>query len=197
MKLLSHNHLLCLNRNCKCNHALIIEPKKVIQIESEPKLAFMIHILSMIDYTVLVEAAKQIGIGDLPNSLPPKQVMESSESFLRSMQKVLLDSNVIEGKLTCSECNTSYLISNGVVDMMHPQKSKATKSERNENDEKDDEQEQNEDEEDEDDEEEAEEDVDMNAFLNDDEAQTKGAAQEQVNDRNDEDAANQEMIDID
>lgn len=123
MKLLSHNHLLCLNKGCKSNEALFIDPQKVIQIESEPKLSFMIHILGMIDYAVLREAAKQIGIKDLPPSLPEKTVMEQ-ESFLRSMQKVLLDSNVIEGRLKCSKCSTWYAISNGVVDMMHPQKCK-------------------------------------------------------------------------
>merc|ERR1711920_527404 len=86
-----------------------------------PKLSFMIHILMMIDYAVLVQAAKQIGIKDLPPALPEKSIMEQ-ESFLRSMQKVLLDSNVIEGRLKCSKCRTAYVISNGVVDMMHPQK---------------------------------------------------------------------------
>merc|ERR1719492_717238 len=75
----------------------------------------------MIDYAVLVQAAKQIGIKDLPPALPEKSIMEQ-ESFLRSMQKVLLDSNVIDGRLKCSKCRTSYVISNGVVDMMHPQK---------------------------------------------------------------------------
>eukprot|EP01084_Bolivina_argentea_P189606 326049_1 len=157
MKLLSHNHLLCLNKSCKCNDALIIDPKKVIQIESEPKLTFMIHILSMIDYTVLVTAAKQIGINDLPDALPSQQVMQSSESFLRSMQKVLLDSNVEEGKLVCSKCKTSYTISNGVVDMMHPHKPDPKEEDHEELTKHKDETNANED-----------DDVEMNNFLNED-----------------------------
>ena len=184
MKLLSHNHLLCLNKDCKCNEALIIEPKKVIQIESDPKLSFMIHILSMIDYNVLLIAASQIGIKDLPKQLPSKEIMESSESFLRSMQKVLLDSNVIEGKLICNKCKTSYLIKNGVVDMMHPLTSSAEES-------KDDDDDNNNN---------NDEDVDMDAFINndkdvndDDDAKTNNNDPQNEN----EDDTNQDMIDID
>ena len=139
MKLLSHNHLLCLNKDCKSNAALLIEPKKVIQIESEAKLSFMIHILAMIDYDVLLMAAQQIGIKDLPSALPAKEVLQQ-ESFLRSMQKVLLDSNVVEGRLRCSKCSTAYLIANGVVDMMHPHKSDKSEAEEDaKNDDDDDE----------------------------------------------------------
>ena len=60
MKLLSHNHLLCLNKDCKSNDALIIEATKVIQLENEPKLAFIAHILSTIDYQTLRVAAAAV-----------------------------------------------------------------------------------------------------------------------------------------
>lgn len=60
MKLLSHNHLLCLNKECKSNEALIIEADKVIQLENEPKLAFIAHILNTIDYQTLRIAAASV-----------------------------------------------------------------------------------------------------------------------------------------
>eukprot|EP00483_Globobulimina_turgida_P004769 UN04778 len=190
MKLLSHNHLLCLNKFCKSNDALIIDPKKVTQIESEPKLSFMIHILSMIDYNVLLIAAQQIGIKDIPSTLPSKEVMESSESFLRSMQKVLLDSNIVEGRLICSKCKTSYSIANGVVDMMHPQ---ISQEHEHDNEEK-----QNESNE-------YEEDIDMNNLLNEadqNQNQDEDLQQNQndINNNNDnqiDDATNQGIIDVD
>ena len=174
MKLLSHNHLLCLNKNCKSNFALIIDPKKVIQIESEPKLSFMLHILSMIDYDVLKMAASQIGMKDLPSKLPSKQIMETSESFLRSMQKVLLDTNIVEGKLSCSKCKTSYMISNGIVDMMHPQLHKAADDDEEEKKENDDDT--------------KTEDVDMSNFLNEN---------DEDDDIGDDDNATKDMVDID
>merc|ERR1719300_1541757 len=98
----------------------------------------------MIDYSVLVMAAQQIGIKDLPPALPEKQVMEQ-ESFLRSMQKVLLDTNVVEGRLRCTKCSTSYLVANGVVDMMHPQQPDTQDDAKNDDADGDEEEEQDED----------------------------------------------------
>merc|ERR1719150_2828935 len=112
----------------------------------------------MIDYNVLIEAAKQIGIKDLPLQLPSKEIIQKSESFLRSMQKVLLDSNVTEGRLICSKCKTAYLISNGVVDMMHPQ---INNNENNESDNNGIEEKKNDN-----GNKDYEEDIDMNNFLN-------------------------------
>mmetsp|Transcript_52637 Transcript_52637/g.47251 ORF Transcript_52637/g.47251 Transcript_52637/m.47251 type:complete len:183 (+) Transcript_52637:50-598(+) len=182
MKLLSHNHLLCLNKDCKCNDPLIIEPKKVIQIESEAKLSFMTHILSMIDYNVLLIAASQIGIKDLPKQLPSKEIREN-ESFLRSMQKVLLDSNIVEGKLTCNKCKTSYMIKNGVVDMMHPLKASSNEESKDDNNDNNDNEEDN------------DQDVDMNAFLDEDEDDDDTKTNN--NDPKNDDVTNQDMIDID
>eukprot|EP01084_Bolivina_argentea_P250906 420584_1 len=204
MKLLSHNHLLCLNKNCKSNDALIIDPKKVVQIESEPKLSFMIHILSMIDYNVLLAAAKQIGIKDLPLQLPSKEIIQKSESFLRSMQKVLLDSNVTEGRLICSKCQTSYLISNGVVDMMHPQinnnnnNENENENENDNNDNNDNEIEENKN--DNDGNKEYEEDIDMNNFLNEEDQQLDDNNNNNNNDNNNNDndlQQNENEIEID
>ena len=146
----------------------------------------MIHILSMIDYNVLLIAASQIGIKDLPKELPSKEIMESSESFLRSMQKVLLDSNIIEGKLICSKCKTSYLISNGVVDMMHPQKPSQQLTESKDNENNDNQIIEEED-----------EDVDMDSFLNEDEDDNNDDAKTNNNDPQNDDVTNDDMIDID
>eukprot|EP00485_Elphidium_margaritaceum_P012408 CAMPEP_0202686878 /NCGR_PEP_ID=MMETSP1385-20130828/2640_1 /ASSEMBLY_ACC=CAM_ASM_000861 /TAXON_ID=933848 /ORGANISM="Elphidium margaritaceum" /LENGTH=136 /DNA_ID=CAMNT_0049341551 /DNA_START=177 /DNA_END=587 /DNA_ORIENTATION=+ len=136
----------------------------------------------MINYGVLVAAAKQIGMGDLPQALPSQEVMESSESFLRSMQKVLLDTNVVEGTLTCSECHTFYVIANGVVDMMHPQKNVKQQTEQNTTAANDsDDASDNANEEDED------VDGDMNAFLDDHDSKQ----------RHNDEHTNQDMVDID
>lgn len=123
--------MLCLNKDCKSNDALIIEPLKVIQIETELKINFIIHILSIIDYEILREAAKQIGILDLPLVLPTSDLVEKNESFLRCMQQILLDTHIIEGRLYCAKCDYYYLISNGVIDILHA--TKRTVIEVNEN----------------------------------------------------------------
>ena len=90
MKLLTHNHLLCIQQDCKSNLPLIIQATLVKQKEMEPKLQFIKHILQLLNYDILLEAASAIGLKDLPKKLPNKNIMQNNESFLTSMQKVLL-----------------------------------------------------------------------------------------------------------
>ena len=71
MRLLTHNQLICVRRNCPSTYPLRLRPSAVEIEESEFRSDFIEHVLPTIDYAVLREAAATIGQEKtLPRSLP-------------------------------------------------------------------------------------------------------------------------------
>jgi hypothetical protein len=87
MRILTHNHLICVVKTCTRNYPLRIDATKIEQGESDFNADFIAHILSSIDYAVLSEVAKQLSV-----TIPVlAEGLSQNEEFLRILHTILLD----------------------------------------------------------------------------------------------------------
>jgi len=121
MRLLTHNHLICVKKECKRNYPLEIVATKVEQTDSDCDSNFIVHIMANVDYKVLEHAARGLGIKGLPSPADFPEVSSlsttSHASLIQLLHTVLIDTHVIEGQLVCSSCKRSYLIQQGIPNM--------------------------------------------------------------------------------
>jgi uncharacterized protein YbaR (Trm112 family) len=83
MRLLTHNQLICVRKNCPNSYPLQLKPEKVEQEETECREEFIQHILPTVDYSVLRQAAKSLGLeSQLPLELPSELQSQQQISVL-------------------------------------------------------------------------------------------------------------------
>jgi len=121
MRLIAHNSITCPFGKCR-GFPLEIECVLVEQIEFRFTPVFIERFLSSLDYDSLKAAASQVGIDDMPASLPPIETVpqEHRESFLLSLHKVLLETHIMDGALKCPKCKGKFKIEGGRVNFMDP-----------------------------------------------------------------------------
>jgi len=74
------------------------------------------RLLSKLDWDALRQTAGELGIAELPATLPPNP--ESDEAFLKSVHDLVLDIHIVEGALVCPNCARSYPIKKGIPNML-------------------------------------------------------------------------------
>ena len=79
MRLLTHNHLACVRKGCTKTYPLTLHAETVEQEETTCNPAFIAHTMIHIDYPVLYDTAKELGLASglrqppcpLPHQPPP------------------------------------------------------------------------------------------------------------------------------
>jgi multifunctional methyltransferase subunit TRM112 len=113
MKILTHNMLCCL----KCDHfPLNIHATDKQEQPQDENFEFITHMLPKIDYPALRQAASDLNIVGLPETLPDN--ITENEQALRSLHKLLLEVTVVEGELVCPNCSRAYSIKNKIPNMV-------------------------------------------------------------------------------
>ena len=112
MKLLTHNLLQC---PLSGTYPLKIVPTNVERTETEFNQEFMVDMLPKLEYAVLFQAAADVGVEGLPETIPEDAA--ENESFLRILQSVILDTHVTEGELV-AECGRRYPITDAIPNML-------------------------------------------------------------------------------
>eukprot|EP00518_Triparma_eleuthera_P003022 CAMPEP_0182456000 /NCGR_PEP_ID=MMETSP1319-20130603/1985_1 /TAXON_ID=172717 /ORGANISM="Bolidomonas pacifica, Strain RCC208" /LENGTH=117 /DNA_ID=CAMNT_0024654175 /DNA_START=186 /DNA_END=535 /DNA_ORIENTATION=- len=116
MKLLLHNVLRNNSKGVVEGYPLRITASEVQVTDNEYNEEFVRHMLPTLNWGVLVEAAKSVGITTLPSSLTP--ALSSDSSFLRALHHVLVNVHVVSGVLTCPETGKEFAISDGIANFM-------------------------------------------------------------------------------
>lgn len=138
MRLLTHNQLICIRKQCSKHFPLSIEATHVEAEDTDANLEFILHIvrtsiiktspayfctsptwqLPTIEYAALVAAAKAIGV-ELPEQIPSiDQIsVDQHKDLLLQLHSALLDTHIVEGKLVCSKCSREYPINSGIPNM--------------------------------------------------------------------------------
>ena len=62
MRLLTHNHLACIRKNCPATYPLALEADTVEQEDTDCNAAFIAHTMLHIDYPVLYNTAHALGL---------------------------------------------------------------------------------------------------------------------------------------
>eukprot|EP00543_Licmophora_paradoxa_P001921 CAMPEP_0202454910 /NCGR_PEP_ID=MMETSP1360-20130828/12549_1 /ASSEMBLY_ACC=CAM_ASM_000848 /TAXON_ID=515479 /ORGANISM="Licmophora paradoxa, Strain CCMP2313" /LENGTH=132 /DNA_ID=CAMNT_0049074345 /DNA_START=658 /DNA_END=1056 /DNA_ORIENTATION=- len=84
--------------------------------DDERQIAFTKSILSVLDWSVLVEAAGAMGLTTLPPVLTEE--MSDDEQFLRALYHVLMNVRLIKGVLTCPLTGREFPVTDGIPNFM-------------------------------------------------------------------------------
>ncbi|CAA9990531.1 tRNA m2G10 methyltransferase subunit, putative [Plasmodium knowlesi strain H] len=120
MRLLTHNFLKCNETQCNGGYPLSVALNKDAEenmkiLEQEINVEFVKNVLTKVDYDVLYQTAKQLGINLLPSYT--SQHLEDEE-FLNSVHHALFKVHIMEGTLICPKCNASFPIKDGIPNML-------------------------------------------------------------------------------
>lgn len=112
MKLLTHNLLQC---PLSGTYPLKIVPTQVERTESEFRVDVMVNMLPKLEWSVLCEAARDVGFEGLPQVVPEDAA--ENEEFLQLLHSCIIDTHVIEGELV-SQTGRRYPINDSIPNML-------------------------------------------------------------------------------
>lgn len=113
MKLLTHNSLRNIIEGAETELPLLLKIDDMEVGESEFNPEFIIGLLPSLDWTAVKLEADAIGFDGIPEMFDDSLLKD--EDFLRAMQHLLLDVEVITGTLTCQTNGRVIPVIDGVV----------------------------------------------------------------------------------
>ncbi|RPA94000.1 Trm112p-domain-containing protein [Choiromyces venosus 120613-1] len=126
MKILTTNYLTCALRACKSHPSsfpLHFRDAELQQDSLPFNAAFIANILPRIDWPALLTTATELGFTGLPAEKPDLLAtaeMEADEGVGRELHRILLETQVVEGKLVCGNCGHEYAIHQGIANFLLP-----------------------------------------------------------------------------
>eukprot|EP00055_Hartaetosiga_balthica_P000907 m.137759 g.137759 ORF g.137759 m.137759 type:complete len:124 (+) comp12305_c0_seq1:110-481(+) len=117
MKLLTQNMLKSHVKGVKLGYPLRLEAEKIEMKEVEYNQSFIVKMLDRIKYNVLYSTAQSLDMAEGLPELPPDNA-EDNDAFLRAVHHVLLEIEIVEGKLICPETEREFPIKKGIPNML-------------------------------------------------------------------------------
>ncbi|CAG8702550.1 9042_t:CDS:2 [Ambispora leptoticha] len=119
MRLITHNMLQCHVKGCNTNNF----PLELSEIEYELQETefnpqFLRNFVPKLEWDALVRTAMKLGITTLPDKLPDTPIQEIDEKFLKDLHRVLLETHIQQGRMTCPNCQHVYPIKDGIPNML-------------------------------------------------------------------------------
>mmetsp|Transcript_25114 Transcript_25114/g.22154 ORF Transcript_25114/g.22154 Transcript_25114/m.22154 type:complete len:124 (+) Transcript_25114:91-462(+) len=117
MRLLSHNLLMCNVKNCnKNNYPLKIIVDKSQILEKEFNKDFALRLIPKIDWSALYKTVVSMGHQKFPSEVT--QELLEDEEFLKEFFNIVYNTQIVEGKLQCENCERVYPIVNGIPNLI-------------------------------------------------------------------------------
>ncbi|KAL8918509.1 MAG: hypothetical protein Q9208_007316 [Pyrenodesmia sp. 3 TL-2023] len=124
MKLLTVNFLTCAVKACKTSAAsfpLHFQDAELEQREIEYNPTILQNILPRLDWDAILTVAAELGFTNLPASKPDGNPgTEEEQQVMRSVHTLLLETEVMEGKMVCGNCGHEYKIKEGIANFLLP-----------------------------------------------------------------------------
>ncbi|CAI2179527.1 16387_t:CDS:2 [Funneliformis geosporum] len=118
MRLITHNMLQCHAKNCNSNNfPLQLSQVEIVNQETEFNPMFLRNMLPKLEWNALVKTALQINV-TLPTVLPESTTDDLDEEFLKTLHGILLETHILQGAMTCPNCNRVYPIKDGIPNML-------------------------------------------------------------------------------
>ncbi|KAF8543575.1 adoMet-dependent tRNA methyltransferase complex subunit Trm112 [Trichophaea hybrida] len=125
MKILTTNYITCAVKACKTSPAsfpLHFKGAELVQEELELNSDFIVNILPRIEWPALlqtaVEACAFLGFTTLPPQKPEADQLD--EKMVKDLHTLLVETQVMEGKLVCGNCGHEYNIHQGIANFLLP-----------------------------------------------------------------------------
>lgn len=125
MKFLTTNFVKCPIKTCDLSVAsfpLQYSECQLVQEEQEFNPEFIVHMLERLDWDAVVQVAKNLGNESLPplkpESLDP--IMEDDQAILKDLHNLLVETQIVEGKMICRNCEHIYYVKNSIPNFLLP-----------------------------------------------------------------------------
>ena len=101
-------------------YPLVIEPTSVVVEDSSVDLAMLKALLPKLQYSTIVQAAKQIAghSEEINTSLPDELPEVIPDELFQQLYRLLFDIHVLEGHLICPDTGRKFPIKDGVPNMI-------------------------------------------------------------------------------
>ncbi|KAL8680191.1 MAG: hypothetical protein Q9186_003603 [Xanthomendoza sp. 1 TL-2023] len=124
MKLLTINFLTCAVKACKTSSSsfpLHFRDAELEQREIDYNPAFLTNILPRLDWPAITTTAAELGFTHLPTEKPDGRAeTEEDGNVLRELHTLLMETEVVEGKMVCGNCGHEYKIKEGIANFLLP-----------------------------------------------------------------------------
>eukprot|EP01031_Cornospumella_fuschlensis_P045933 gene45933-56217_t len=115
MRILTYCNLKSLVKGVEKGYPLLIDIDEFEILESDFNEEFLQSILPTLDWTAVKMAADAVGLKDMPE-VWSRDLLDDND-FLQAMHRLLLDIQVLDGKLTCPESGRVFPIAKGIPNM--------------------------------------------------------------------------------
>ena len=61
-----------------------------------------------------------MGFPELPEQAPTSEVLEADEAMLKELHTLLMETQMMEGKLVCGHCGHEYAVREGIANFLLP-----------------------------------------------------------------------------
>lgn len=125
MKFLTTNFVKCAVKTCDSStdaFPLLFSECQIVQEELEYNPEFIVHMLDRLEWAAVVQVARDLGNESLPAIKPENldPIMEDDQVVLRDLHTLLVETQIIEGKMTCRSCQHVYFIKNSIPNFLLP-----------------------------------------------------------------------------
>ncbi|KAI0123127.1 hypothetical protein BJ170DRAFT_126851 [Xylariales sp. AK1849] len=123
MKVLSLNFLTCAVKSCKSSSdSYPLHPKdaELVQDDIEVNPQLLINLMPRIDWSALSTTATELGLPTLPPQPPSAEELQGDEKTLRDLHSLLMETQIMEGKLVCGNCGHEYAVHEGIANFLLP-----------------------------------------------------------------------------
>ncbi|CAK7266167.1 type I protein arginine N-methyltransferase Rmt1 [Sporothrix epigloea] len=123
MKVLSLNFMTCAVKACKATSASFpLHPRdaELAHDELELNKPFLTTIVKRLDWSALRTTLVELGFPPLPEAPPSDETLETDDKLLGELHNVLVETEIIEGKLVCGNCGHEYGVREGIANFLLP-----------------------------------------------------------------------------
>ncbi|CAK7562216.1 MAG: type I protein arginine N-methyltransferase Rmt1 [Sporothrix epigloea] len=123
MKILSLNFMTCAVKACKATSASFpLHPRdaELAHDDLELNKPFLTTIVKRLDWPALRTTLVELGFPPLPESPPSDEALETNDKLLGELHNVLVETEIIEGKLVCGNCGHEYGVREGIANFLLP-----------------------------------------------------------------------------
>lgn len=125
MKFLTTNFVKCAVKSCDSSpnaFPLQYSECQLVQEELEFNAEFICHIIERLDWDAVVKVASDLGNNQIPPTKPVDldPIMEDDQAVLRDLHSLLVQTQIMEGKMTCANCGHIYHIKNSIPNFLLP-----------------------------------------------------------------------------
>ncbi|KAK1770281.1 peptidyl-prolyl cis-trans isomerase B [Phialemonium atrogriseum] len=87
-------------------------------IDVNPEL--LTNVLTRVDWKALRTTSTELGFPELPDQPPTAEELQADDKMLKELHTLLLETQIMEGKLVCGVCGHEYAVREGIANFLLP-----------------------------------------------------------------------------